>query len=564
MATDGLSVYATIQEFQILRDARIDRVAQPDRDILVLHLHGAECGRRKLLININNENGRIQFTGQNLENPDKAPSFCMLLRKYLTGARILNVTQHDLDRIVCISLSGKDDFREDISLKMIIELMGRHGNVFLLDSNDMIFDCMRHFGPSDESVRLCLPNCRYEMPPVQERPSPFALSEQELNVLSEGRPPRLWLGTEVQGISRLCAQQICADDALPEQIGSECFEVFRELSEGRFTPSLIPDKGVLPFRPKNARCETFPTMSEAQEAFYRLRDEQMIQSERKTVMTSAVNRSVKRLSKKLELFVSEISDAERIEQDRKYGELLLANLGSIRTVKQEAVVWDYYADPPREIRIPLDERYSVKQNAQRYFKRYRKAKNASEYAASQINGIREELDYLEGLQMSLESASSADELKEIRDEMVLQGYLKQETRKSRKNSQPETRPMIYRAPDGTVIRVGKNNLQNEKLLKTERPEYIWLHTQKTPSSHVYIESAEPSRETLLLAAEITALHSRASASSRVPVDYTKKKDVKKPAGSRPGFVNYFNQHTLYVTPDAEKLNAFRMSERREP
>ncbi len=272
---------------------------------------------------------------------------------------------------------------------------------------------------------------------------------------------------------------------------------------------------------------------------------------------SVISRNTKRLSRKLELFISELADEDRIERYRRYGELLLANLGSIRTVEQDAVVVDYYSDPPQEICIPLDKRFSVKQNAQRYFKAYRKTRSATEYAASQISGIRDDLDYLESLQMSIESCSAIEEILEIREEMVLQGYLKQESSKTIRKLKKETpRPLVYRAPDGVLIKVGKNNLQNDYLYKVERSDYVWLHTQKIPSSHVYIESPDPSRETLLLAAEITALHSRASSSSHVPVDYTWKKDVKKPAGAKPGFVHYINQHTIYVTPDLSRLNAY--------
>ena len=557
MATDGISIYATVQEFHILKDARIERISQPEKDILVLHVHGPECGRRKILININNENGRIQFTTQSFDNPEKAPSFCMLLRKHLTGSRIIRVEQRGLDRIVSFIIRGKDELHDDLSLSLIVELMGRHGNTFLINSEGMIMDCMRHFGPSDESLRLCLPNCKYVEPPSQEKLSPFSLSEKELNALSKGEHPRVWLINEVQGISRLCAQQICAYDVPSEMVGSECYEVFHQLSESRFSPSVIQEKGVLPFCPKNSSFHSFKTMSEAFESYYRQRDQHTILSERKALMTSTVSRTTKRLSRKLELFVSELAEKDSIERDRKYGELLLANIGSIQTTKQDAIVLDYYIDPPQEIRIPLDGRFSVKQNAMRYFKAYKKAKNASEYAASQINVIRDEIDYLEGLQMSLESATTIEDISEIREEMILQGYLKQESPKtSRKIKNSIPLPLIYRAPDGAIIKVGKNNLQNDYLFKVERPEYVWLHTQKMPSSHVYIETADPSRDTLLLAAEITALHSRASSSSQVPVDYTRKKDVKKPAGAKPGFVNYFNQHTIYVTPDAQLLDKY--------
>ncbi len=558
MATDGLSLYATICELQTLVGARIDKIQQPDRDILLIHLHGPACGRVKLMLNIHNENGRIQLTESAYENPDVAPAFCMLLRKHLIGCRVASLEQAGMDRIAVFSLYGKNELQDEVHLKLIVELMGKHGNLFLVDADGRIIDCMRHFGINEDAARICLPNCRYEEPPKQERLHPFSATEEELTALCGNRPPRMWLGDAVLGISRLCAQQICFDDLPPEQIGHACYTVFQELSAGHFTPSVLPNRGVLPFVPKNAGYLSFPTMCKAQEAFYRMRDEQAILTKRRSALRSVTEHAFKRVEKKLDACMLQISDNETMERDLRFGELLTANLGMLKNAVSNAVVIDYYADPPCETVIPLDVRYSVQQNAQRYFKRYRKAKAAQKYALEQKDTLIAERDYLEGVLLDVELCSSAEELNELREELIAEGYLKAASERRSGPALIKSEPLRYCAPDGTMIRVGKNNRQNEKLLKTEAPDFYWLHAKNIAASHVYIESESPSTETLQLAAEIAAYHSKASSSGQVPVDYTLHRYVKKPSGVRPGFVNYFHQHTMYVTPDAKKIEPYRV------
>lgn len=556
MATDGLSLYATVCELKTLTEARIDKVQQPDKDLLLLHLHGPECGRAKLLINIHNENGRIQLTGQTFENPEEAPAFCMLLRKHLIGCRVASIGQVGMDRIAELHLYGKNELMDAVQLRLVIELMGRHGNVFLLDAGGKILDCMRHFGPDEDALRVCLPNCTYEEPPKQERLCPFDVSEAELTALAAGRSPRLWMTDALLGISKLCAQQICADETAPERIGSECRRVFGDLKAQKFVPSVIPGRGVLPFVPKNAPSIRFDSMSKAQEAFYRMRDEQAILSKRRSALHSVIEHALKRTEKKLEAFLLQTTNEETAERDRVYGELLIANLGTLQGTPGAAVVLDYYADPPAPVTVPLDPKYSVQQNAQRYFKRYRKAKAARAYALSQIETLSDERTYLEGLLLSLKECSSAEELNELKDELTAEGYRKPDGKRRPKTPPKCSKPLVYRAPDGTLIRVGKNNRQNEQMLRSEAPDALWLHAKDRAAAHVYLESSAPSPETLRLAAQIAALHSGSSGSSQVPVDYTLHRYVKKPSGARPGFVNYFHQHTIFVTPDAEKLAAY--------
>ena len=563
MATDGLSLYATLRELQSLCGARIDKVQQPDKDLLLLHLHGAGCGRVRLMLNIHNENGRIQLTGQTFANPNVAPAFCMLLRKHLIGCRVEGVEQAGMDRIAVFRLFGKNELQDAVGFRLIVELMGKHGNVFLVDAEDRILDCMRHFGPGEESLRVCLPNCRYEQPPQQDRLHPFEVSASVLSALAKGRPPRLWLGNALLGISRLCAQEICADGTPPEKIGPECYRVLNGLQRGEIAPSVIPGRGVLPFIPKNAAFLAFPSMCEAQEAFYRMRDEDAILMKRRTAIRAVIDHALKRVERKLTACAEQLTNEETAERDRRYGELLMANLGTLQSTPTAAIVWDYYADPPARISIPLDERFGVQQNAQRYFKRYRKSKAARAYALSQIESLTAERLYLEELLLDLNQCTTAEELNELREELTAEGYRKADEGKRGKAQPPTSRPIAYRAPDGTVIRVGKNNRQNELLLRSEAPDYLWLHAKDRAASHVYLESTQPAPETLQLAAEIAALHSKSSGSARVPVDYTLHRYVKKPSGARPGYVNYFHQHTIYVTPDADRLLALRVDQTEE-
>jgi predicted ribosome quality control (RQC) complex YloA/Tae2 family protein len=559
MATDGLTLYASIIELQSLVGGRIDKVQQPNKDMILLHVHGANAGRVKLMLCIHAENGRIQTVDRSFENPDSAPAFCMLLRKYLIGCRIVSVEQAGLNRVAVLSLSGRNEFMDAVQLRLVIEMMGRHGNLFLLDGDGRIIDCMRHFGLSENSARICLPGVQYEKPPEVEKADPFRISESELFTLGEGRKPSVWLTGAVAGISRLCAEQIVSDETPPERIASEIAFVFKELGEHSFSPSVIPGVGVLPFQPKNAPFERYKTINDAQDAFYQSRDEQSFRTKLQTSLRTSLDHARKRTEKKLQDCMKTLGDEEHLERDRLYGELLLTYRGP-SAGKKSVSVTNYYSDSPAPVEIPLDPKYSVKENSQRYFKRYRKNKAAYAFASEQIEALNEELDYLKGQLLNVSSCTTREELAEIRDELVRLHYIR-ETEPVRKSVQKRaSRPLRYRTPSGTDVYVGKNNVQNERLVRTSDPEHIWMHVKNAPASHVVLCTADPSREDLALAAEIAACHSSVSASENVPVDYTKIRFVKKPAGAKPGFVNYFHQHTLYVTPSPEAILQYRIRE----
>ena len=559
MATDGLTLYTCIRELQPLLGARIDKVQQPNKDFVILHTHGSDAGRVKLMLNVHAENGRIQTVAKNFENPEAAPAFCMLLRKYLIGCRILSITQPGLNRIAVFSLSGRNELFDAVQLKLVVELMGRHGNLFLLDENDRIIDCMRHFGIGESAARICLPNMPYENPPEAEKLDPFSVTEEMLSELTAGRKPRLWLSDTFYGVSRLCAQEIVSDDTPSERIGSEIFSVFQSLKNGAFEPSMIPGSGVLPFRPKNVAFLPFPSVNEAQDAFYRSRDEQTILTKLRSSLKSVLEHATKRTEKKLSECMKTIGSEEQIERDRLFGELLLTCRG-VPAGRNSVSATNYYADPVETVEIPIDSRFSVADNAQRYFRRYRKNKAARAYALEQVDALYAELDYLKGQLLNVSVCTAREELSEIRDELIRQRYIREAQSERKAPSGVKSRPLHYRTPSGVDILVGKNNLQNEQLVRSSDPDAIWLHAKGVPASHVVLKTAAPSREDLDIAARIGAYHSGASASENVPVDYTQIKYVKKPSGARPGFVNYFHQHTLYVTPSLDEIAPYRVGE----
>ncbi len=559
MATDGLSLFACIREYQGLVGGRIDKVQQPNKDILILHIHAPQLGRVKLMLCIHAENGRMQLVTRSFENPETAPAFCMLLRKHLIGCRIAALEQAGLNRIAVFSLNGKNEFFDAVRMRLVVELMGRHGNVFLLDADNRIMDCMRHFGISEQSARICLPNVPYADPPETEKLDPFTATAEQLASFANGRMPKYWLSGAVHGVSKLCAEQIVSEDTEPDAIVPSVIRVFSELHAGHFEPCVVPGVGVLPFVPKNAPCLRFPTMNDAQDAFYRSRDEQAIVTRSRTALRSVLDHAKKRTEKRLSECMQTIGDESRIERDRLYGELLTVAQTGGAAARDAIVVQNYYADPPEPIEIPLDPKFSVSENARRYFKRYQKNKSARTHALEQSGQLEEELSYLKGQLLNVASCTSPDELSEIRDELVRLHYIR-ETDPERKRPPQKSKPLRYRLPDGTEVLVGKNNLQNEQLIRTSDPNATWFHAKGVPASHVVLNASEPTREALFLAATIAAYHSEASSSENVPVDYTRIKYVKKPAGARPGFVNYFHQHTLYVTPSSEAVLPYRVKE----
>ena len=533
MSMSGLTLHAMLAELACLGDAKIDKVQQPDRDTLVFSLHGANAGRVRLMLNIHSENGRLQLTQQSFENPAVPPAFCMLLRKHLVSARITRMAQDGLDRVLTFTLSVKDGFLDETELLLVVELTGKHGNVLLVQ-NGVILGCLRHIGISETVTRPALPGLRYRSVPPQDKRNPLTLSAEELSAL-----PISSLYQHASGLDkRLCA-------LLPDS-AQATFAIFELLAGGQVAPHLHPTYGVLPFA--CAGAHPYPTLSLAADTFFSERDVHLRMQRQGAALVRVVENALKRAQNRLVAHTQVLASEEQIAQYRHFGELLLGHHGAAPRGAVSLSVTDYYLDPPADAVVPISPELSPAANAQRYFRKYQKGKTAVVYAASQLDKLSAELDYLEGQLVNLAACASAAELDEIREELTQQRYLKPEKSRKKRHAVPPSAPLRFTAPDGTMVEVGKNNTQNDRLTRAAAADEYWLHAKDIPGSHVVAHTTELTDETLRFAAGLAAFYSKARGSDRVPVDYARRRYVKKPSGARPGFVTFTNQHTLYVKP----------------
>lgn len=556
MSMDGLSLGLMVQELMPLLESRVDRVQQPDKDSVILSCHGPHCGRVRLLLHIHNELGRIQLVEEVPESPAAAPAFCMLLRKRLIGSRLVSIEQAGLDRLVQFTFSGRDEFMDESACTLIVELMGRHGNLFLIDKEGKILDCLRHIGLGSEASRLSLPNVTYEAPPRQDKLHPLTASLEDFQGLTT--PAQLmerFAGISRQ-VSRLLFEGIAETDADP---ASYLFNFFHTLSEGGFSPCIVPGTGPMAFIPPTRQdAVPYPTLSQALTAYYREQDLRMRMGRMTGELKTLLERHHSRTLHKLEGFRQELGNGEQEAQYRLYGQLLTGYHGSVPRGAQSLLVDNYYVYPPEKVEVPLQAELSLRENAARYFKKYQKCKAGREYAAGQIEPLEKELAYLESQLLSLSLCENAKEAEEIRQELIAQKYIRTPQGKKAPKAQGKSLPMEFVSSDGIPILVGKNNRQNDELTRTAPPNALWLHAKDMAGSHVIVLSeGMPPERTLGEAASLAAYFSKGRTGSKVPVDYVLRRYVKKPSGSAPGFVIFTNQRTLLAPPDGELAQRLR-------
>ncbi len=563
---DGLSVAAAVRELKRLVGGRIEKVQQPEKDELVLSIHTAG-GSCRLLVSASPENCRITLTDEKKASPVDAPAFLMLLRKYLTGARIAGVNEPNSDRVVEFEIDSLSELHDPVRLKLVCEIMGRHSNVILIDGDGTIIDAIRRVPPSVSSARLVLPKLKYEYPPSKKKKDPMAAGHEEFAeaLLAEGKPD-IALAGAFYGLSPASAKRLIAALGGAAQgadaLGRRLEDFYGALSRGEFEACVVTADGrpvcTLPFLPCGEEFVRYPSMSEAVVAFYegRSRDESI--RRRTSAYGHALKNAAAKLEKKLVIFSEAISGEEDNERMRLYGELLTANLHAIAHGADKAGVYNYYSDPPEPVEIPLDPMLSPAANAQRYYTRYRKAKLAREHALRMIDQVKAELDYYDELSYTLSCCESEAELNEIKAELTAAGLIKDDSRRKSGRSAaqklPASKPLVFETRAGYAVFVGKNNRQNDKLTASAGANDLWLHTKDIHGSHVIVKNGVGAPdETLFDAAVLAAYYSQARGSGRVPVDYTPARYVKKPSGAKPGMVTYTHQHTVYVTPDAELI-----------
>ncbi|MBP1904486.1 putative ribosome quality control (RQC) complex YloA/Tae2 family protein [Paenibacillus turicensis] len=572
MALDGIVTRAIVHELQQCIGGRINKIHQPSTRDIIFNMR-AQGKNVKLLLSANATYPRVHFTEQSFPNPPEAPMFCMLLRKHCEGGFIEAVSQVGMERIIHIDVRQRDELG-DVSLKrIIIELMGRHSNLILVDPQTGVqLDGIHHITPSISSFRVVMPGTVYSAPPEQHKLNPLEVTKEQFIAAYHklGVASTNWLVESFSGISPLIANEIIVQTpAYQEQRDiNQLWETFSKLmnqvKQHEYAPMLGDNEqqksifSVIPLSQITSNLRQYDSISECMEAYYgdkALRDTvKQKSSDLLRFLQNERNKNVKKLTK-LQQDLLEADDAERY---RIAGELLFASLHSVNKGDKQVELVNYYEESQPIEKIQLDPLLTPSENAQKYFKKYNKFKNSLAVIEEQMKLANEEIRYIEGLLQQLQYATLSD-IDEIREELITQGYLRDrgpKGKKKKKNDRPTLH--VYTSSEGIELYVGKNNIQNEYVTnKVGKPNDTWLHTKDIPGSHVLIRSETYSEDTLHEAAQLAAYFSQAKSSSSVPVDYTLIRHVRKPSGAKPGFVIYDNQKTLFVTPDEDLIKGLR-------
>lgn len=576
MAFDGLVVRALALELnEKLNNARLDKVYQPEADELLLTFHGPN-GNYKLTLSANASIPRVAIAEDTKENPMVAPMFCMLLRKHLTAAHVLSVTQPRLERMLVFALETRNELGDKVQKNLMVEIMGRHSNIILADENGRTIDAIKRIDFSVSSKRQILPGLPYELPPSQDKIDPLTCTMEEalaaLNAHCDERADKAVLSAFL-GISPLVAREIvfCAlgetdhAEALTYarqlDIVTAMGQLLRPLREGHAEPCYLTDNetgklmefSAVPITQygTGATLHHEDSMGLLISRFYRERDKKEQMARRSAHLLKLVANHIERCAKKLALQEAELADTDKREEWRQFGELITANLYQIEKGAEHIRVQNYFDEDLPMVVIPLDSTLSPAANAQRYFKKYTKAKTAAEELLKQMELAHAELLYLESVEEALARAESAAALAQIADELAEEGYIRRPKEAKKKKDAPAS-PLRLTTTDGFSLLLGKNNRQNDYLTcRLAQNKDLWFHTKNIPGSHVVLkfEQDRPfTDEAILEAAACAAYFSKARESAQVPVDYTEIKNVKKPAGAKPGFVIYTTNQTVYVTP----------------
>ncbi|AZB42881.1 fibronectin/fibrinogen-binding protein [Bacillus sp. FJAT-42376] len=568
MSFDGIFTYAMTKELQEkLESGRISKIYQPYKNELILQVRSGGANY-KLLVSAHPSYARIHLTNESYENPSSPPMFCMLLRKHLEGSIIERIEQKDMERIIIFHVKGRNELGDVTYKELIVEIMGRHSNMVLLDSETrVILDSIKHLPPAVNSYRTVLPGHEYIFPPAQEKISPFGLTEEDVVKKLDFFAGRLdkQIVQHFAGISPLLAREITERAGMANRVTvpKAFIETLSSLQHGDWTPVMITgnDKDAFyltDLTHLKGERKTFSSLSGLLDRYYFGKADRDRVKQQGNDLERFLQNELKKNKSKIKKLHKSLLDAEDAEKYQLYGELLTANLYSIQRGDKQAEVINYYDENESTVSIQLSPQKTPSENAQSYFIKYQKAKKSVNHIEEQLKLADEEIRYLDNLLQQIESASPRD-LEEIREELQDGGYMKKKALKKGKKAKTVL-PVLeqYHSTDGIQILVGKNNKQNEYLTnRVAARDDVWLHTKDIPGSHVVIKSRTPSEDTILEAANIAAYFSKARSSGSVPVDFTLVRHVKKPSGSKPGFVIYDHQQTVFVTPDPDLVKRLK-------
>ena len=551
MSFDGFFLHHMVEELRReLVNGRIQKINQPFEQELVLQIRSNRQSHR-LLLSAHPVFGRIQLTQTTFENPAQPSTFIMVLRKYLQGALIESIEQIENDRIVEITVSNKNEIGDHIQATLIIEIMGKHSNILLVDkSSHKILEVIKHVGFSQNSYRTLLPGSTYIAPPSTESLNPFTIKDEKLfEILQTQETTAKNLQSIFQGLGRDTANE------LERILVSEKLSTFRNFFNQETKPCLTETSfSPVPFA--NQVGEPFTSLSDLLDTYYKDKAERDRVKQQASELIRRVENELQKNRHKLKKQEKELLATDNAEEFRQKGELLTTFLHQVPNDQDQVILDNYYTNQP--ITIALDKALTPNQNAQRYFKRYQKLKEAVKYLTDLIEETKATILYLESVETVLNQAG-LEEIAEIREELIQTGFIR---RRQREKIQKRKKPEQYLASDGkTIIYVGRNNLQNEELtFKMARKEELWFHAKDIPGSHVVISgNLDPSDEVKTDAAELAAYFSQGRLSNLVQVDMIEVKKLNKPTGGKPGFVTYTGQKTLRVTPDPEKIASMKKS-----
>ncbi|WP_423214508.1 Rqc2 family fibronectin-binding protein [Streptococcus equinus] len=555
MSFDGFFLHHLTKELQDeLLYGRIQKVNQPFEHELVLTIRNNRKNY-KLLLSAHPVFGRVQITKTDFQNPQTPNTFTMIMRKYLQGAVIESLEQIDNDRILEIAFSNKNEIGDNVKVTLVVEIMGKHSNIILIDkAESKIIESIKHIGFSQNSYRTILPGSTYIAPPKTDAKNPFTVSDEKLFEIlqTEDLAPR-HLQKLFQGLGRDTAENLSA------QLSDDKIKQFRAFFSRDVQPNMTDKSFAAVLFDNSNKEKTFDSLSELLDVFYQDKAERDRVNQQSSDLIHRVQTELDKNVKKLKKQEKELQATENAEEFRQKGELLTTYLSMVPNNQDQVELDNYYTN--EKITIALDKSLTPNQNAQRYFKKYQKLKEAVKHLTGLIEETKHTITYLESVETSLSHASISD-IADIREELVETGFVKRRTKDKRhKRKKPEQ----YLASDGkTIIMVGRNNLQNDELtFKMAKKGELWFHAKDIPGSHVLIkDNLNPSDEVKTDAAELAAYYSKARLSNLIQVDMIEAKKLNKPTGAKPGFVTYTGQKTLRVTPTEEKINSMRIENKK--
>ena len=587
MAFDAGMLACMVHEIRtVALGGRIEKVMQPERDEILLQLRSTEGGKR-LLINAGT-GPRMSFTELTRENPAQAPMFCMLLRKHLTGAKLSDIRQEGFERVVTLEFDTRDEMGFACTRRIVAEIMGKYSNIIFTDGEGKIISALKTVDFSTSSQRQVLPGMRYELPPAQDKDDPLTVTRERFDELyaaeSPDKPLDKFILSRFCGISATVAREMVmlatrhtdtpVRYATAEEMWRGFDEVISRIREGNYAPTMVFDNGnaveyafcPLTHYTSPAETRSYDTASGMLDDFFATRDKESRIRQRAADVLRLLTNAESRIKKKLDIQRSELVDCEKADIYKKYGDMITANLWQLsRGMKQAEIIdyecWDDEKGEYGTVIIELDERLTPSANAQKYYKKYSKARNAKVELARQIELGEAELAYIYTVFDALTRAETANDLAEIRDELYRSGYASRMKGYAAPKKQPAPTVAKFKTTNGFLVYCGKNNLQNEHITHklADRNDY-WFHAKGVPGSHVVLvtDGVEPDVQDFTDAACIAAHYSKAAGGAQIPVDYLLVRHVRKVPGAKPGFVTYHTNWTAYVTPDEKAVAGMRI------